>query len=166
MFPFFLGDLVELPVTLAQDHTLWEILRLSGIGVWTTKVDWIADVGGLVNVIVHPDYVDRPERVAQYEALLAHLAGQAGGWHALPRDVAAWWRRRAELRVERDGDGRPVVTGADRSGATVAHARDEGGRIVIEPGGSADVPVQQLAEDATDGDGAAPDEHGDAAFQA
>ena len=27
IFPFFLGDLVELPITLVQDHTMWEILR-------------------------------------------------------------------------------------------------------------------------------------------
>ena len=27
IFPFFLGDLVELPITLVQDHTMLEILR-------------------------------------------------------------------------------------------------------------------------------------------
>jgi hypothetical protein len=29
ILPYFLGDLVELPITLVQDHTLWEILGQS-----------------------------------------------------------------------------------------------------------------------------------------
>ncbi len=30
IFPFFLDDLVELPITLVQDHTMWEILLRAG----------------------------------------------------------------------------------------------------------------------------------------
>src|SRR5439155_27005336 len=88
ILPFRLGDVVELPITLVQDHTMWEILREPGIERWLHKSDWIMRNHGLINVIVHPDYVVDPARLALYDRFLAHLAAQDGGWHALPRDVA------------------------------------------------------------------------------
>src|SRR4051794_27583712 len=102
IWPYEFGDVIELPITLIQDHTMWEILRRDDIALWTDKAQWVAERNGLVNVIVHPDYLDRPERLAAYEQLLAFLRGLSGSWHALPRDVAAWWRDRRELRIEGD----------------------------------------------------------------
>lgn len=93
--PFFLGDLVELPITLVQDHTLWEILREDTIDLWTSKSDWIIANGGLINLITHPDYLDTPARLRMYEEFLDYLSQQSEGWYALPREVAAWWRARA-----------------------------------------------------------------------
>jgi peptidoglycan/xylan/chitin deacetylase (PgdA/CDA1 family) len=98
ILPFFLGEMVELPITLVQDHTLWEILREDTIELWTSKSEWIAENGGLVNLITHPDYLDRPSRLRMYEEFLEYLAAQDGCWHALPREVAAWWRTREEMR--------------------------------------------------------------------
>ena len=132
IFPFMIGDTVELPVTLAQDHTLFEILRHRDIDIWTRKAGWIAEHHGLVNVIVHPDYTGDPERLELYDRLLAFLAAQEGGWHALPREVAEWWRLRTGLRCEGDGaDARVVGPGAER--AAVAYARPDGERVVIGP---------------------------------
>jgi peptidoglycan/xylan/chitin deacetylase (PgdA/CDA1 family) len=97
ILPFFLGDVVELPITLPQDHTMFELLRERDIALWRRKAAWIAEHGGLVTVLVHPDYALTADRLAHYEELLAFLASLDGGWHALPREVAAWWRRRAPL---------------------------------------------------------------------
>jgi peptidoglycan/xylan/chitin deacetylase (PgdA/CDA1 family) len=132
ILPFFIGDLVELPVTMAQDHTLFEILRHRDIAVWREKADWIAAHHGLVNVIVHPDYMLTADRLARYEELLDHLTALEGGWHALPRDVAAWWRARRDLRVE-GGDGRLGVAGPGAERASVALARPDGDGVAIEP---------------------------------
>jgi len=99
ILPFFLGDLVELPITLPQDHTLFELLREPDIALWRQKAAWIAEHGGLVTVLVHPDYALTADRLRHYEELLAFLGGLDGGWHALPRDVARWWRRRAALEA-------------------------------------------------------------------
>lgn len=126
IFPYFLGDLVELPITLVQDHTLWEILRRDSIELWTQKAEWIAEHHGLVNIIVHPDYVVAEERLAAYEGFLAFLRGlldRRGGWHALPRDVAAWWRRRAALSVQ---------AAEDDPEAAVAWVSERDGQLVIE----------------------------------
>jgi peptidoglycan/xylan/chitin deacetylase (PgdA/CDA1 family) len=126
--PYFLDDLVELPITLVQDHTLFEILRADSIEHWTQKSDWLIEHNGLVNLITHPDYLDTPRRLRMYEEFLEYLAAQEGGWHALPRDVAQWWRTRAELRcVEDDGGARIVGPGAERATLTWARCGDGDG---------------------------------------
>jgi peptidoglycan/xylan/chitin deacetylase (PgdA/CDA1 family) len=107
ILPYFLDELVELPITLPHDFTLFELLRAPDITVWREKAGWIADHGGLVNVLVHPDYARTPERLRHYEELLQFLAELPGGWHALPREVAAWWRRRS---AELDGSTGPPTS--------------------------------------------------------
>jgi Polysaccharide deacetylase len=115
--PYFLGDLVELPITLPQDHTLFELLREPDIALWRRKAAWLADHGGLVTVLVHPDYALSDERLRHYDELLTFLRGLEGGWHALPRDVARWWRARADLET---------------AGAANGWATERDGVIVIE----------------------------------
>jgi peptidoglycan/xylan/chitin deacetylase (PgdA/CDA1 family) len=132
IWPYFLGDLVELPITMPQDHTLFEILREPSIRLWVEKADWIRRNHGLVNVIVHQDYMLSEDRLEHYEGLLAHLIAQPDGWHALPRDVAEWWRVRAALE-----DGGEVATDQGRASAlaaraTTAYARKEGDEVVFE----------------------------------
>jgi GT2 family glycosyltransferase len=131
ILPYFLDDLVELPITLVQDHTLWEILQETSIGRWTEKSDWIAAKGGLINLITHPDYLDTPARLRMYEEFLEYLAARRDGWYPLPRDVATWWRARAGLRCVEDSEGAQIVgDGAER--ASLLWARAEGDGVVLE----------------------------------
>lgn len=139
ILPYFLGELVELPVTMVQDHTLWEILRRSDIELWRRKGDWIAANGGLINVIVHPDYVLSEPRLALYEELLRYLRAlieRADGWHDLPREVASWWRARAQMSVL-DTDGAPRLWAGTGAGswaerACLAWASEAGGEVIVE----------------------------------
>jgi hypothetical protein len=117
--PFMFGDVVELPITLVQDHTLFEILREPGIESWTRKAGWIMDHLGLINLITHPDYLISPERLDAYERFLVWLRERQGGWQALPRDVARWWRSRDLLA-------------GDAPFASTARARLDGDELVIE----------------------------------
>jgi peptidoglycan/xylan/chitin deacetylase (PgdA/CDA1 family) len=134
-FPFFNGDTVELPVTLVQDHTHWEILGKESIELWPPKIEWLREVHGLVNPIVHPDYLLTDERLGLYDELITHLRGLEGGWHALPRDVARWWRTRSALTLEAGPGGDVSVRGGAEAGATVAFAREDEGRVVFETSG-------------------------------
>jgi hypothetical protein len=129
IFPFFIDDLVELPITLVQDLTMWELLRRPGIDLWLEKSAWIRDHHGLVNLDSHPDYLIEQDRLDLYDQFLGWLTQQEGGWHALPRDVASWWKDRATMEADPDGVG---VAGADGWDATVAHAREAGGAIVYD----------------------------------
>lgn len=129
IMPYFYGDVVELPITLTQDHTVFEILRSPGIDLWRRKTEWLRANRGLVNLIVHPDYVVEQRYLDRYEAFLAHLAGLEDGWRALPRDVARWWREREGLSVGADGR----IAGRSTFAATVARASERDGRLVVEP---------------------------------
>lgn len=103
IWPYFCGRFVELPYTLPQDSTLFELLGECGPSIWLDKLSFITRHRGMALVNVHPDYIFKERsRTRAYETLLAK-ARESGCWNALPKDVACWWR-------ERDGfgdDGHP-----------------------------------------------------------
>jgi peptidoglycan/xylan/chitin deacetylase (PgdA/CDA1 family) len=132
IWPFFLGDLVELPITMVQDHTLFEILRETSIRRWVQKSEWLARNHGLVNVLVHPDYLLSDRRLDLYEQLLSHLTGLSGGWHALPHEVASWWRTRACLERGREANIDSAAIAGPTVRASTAYARKEGEEIVFD----------------------------------
>jgi peptidoglycan/xylan/chitin deacetylase (PgdA/CDA1 family) len=134
ILPFFLGDMVELPISLVQDHTMWEILGHETIELWTRKSDWVIDNCGLINLITHPDYLDTPARLRMYEEYLDYLNRQDDGWHALPREVAEWWRVRAGLRCVEDGDGARIEgKGAERARLAWAGFQEDHVVLQMEP---------------------------------
>ncbi|MDB6172535.1 MAG: hypothetical protein JWL59_1846 [Chthoniobacteraceae bacterium] len=89
---------MELPYTLAQDSTLFLVLKEQGINVWKQKFDWLAEHGGMALLNVHPDYINFEAgryqngefSVAHYRAFLEYVRTFPSGeyWHALPRDIA------------------------------------------------------------------------------
>jgi peptidoglycan/xylan/chitin deacetylase (PgdA/CDA1 family) len=139
IFPFFIGNLVELPITLVQDHTLWEILDDESIDRWVEKAEWVASNHGLVQLLVHPDYLLSDERLALYDSFLEWLSAldrDGSGWHALPGEVAEWWRQRATLSCTQDGNGEARIEGGPGAGrATVGWARkDASGEVALQLG--------------------------------
>jgi hypothetical protein len=63
VMPYFVGGLLELPVTTTQDYTLFHILRDYKADLWKTQIELIMEKHGLLSFIVHPDYVTTdPER--------------------------------------------------------------------------------------------------------
>lgn len=139
IFPYLLGSIVELPITMVQDHTLWEILREPNIDTWKRKGDWLIAQHGLINVIIHPDYVRSRRRLALYGELLAYLCERVdadSGWHALPRAVAEWWKARERLRVvEEQGIvriGADPEAGGWTERASVAWASERNGSIAFD----------------------------------
>lgn len=93
--PFALSEIcIELPVTIWQDFTLFEELQMDDIAVWRSQIDAVYAAGGLINMIVHPDYMVGVRRLGHYEALLDHLVGKDGLWITTPSQVAEWERSR------------------------------------------------------------------------
>jgi hypothetical protein len=133
VMPYFSGELVELPLTTAQDYSLFHILGEYSIDRWKQQLDTIASSNGLATFIVHPDYVIDPRARAVYENLLRYLSEYCAAariWQPLPRDAARWWRERSRMRIERSsGSWRVVGPGSER--ARVAFARIEEGRLDV-----------------------------------
>jgi hypothetical protein len=111
VFPFFISDMIELPYTLPQDHTLLHVLRRDPLAIWTEKVRWISSIGGMVLVLTHPDYCGMPPDLYKYEELLTRLRTIEHSWCALPSEVAGWWRRRSTLKLFIE-NGQPVIHGS------------------------------------------------------
>jgi peptidoglycan/xylan/chitin deacetylase (PgdA/CDA1 family) len=94
---------VEIPYTLPQDHCLFAILKEKSVKIWIEKLDWIAENGGMVRLNTHPDYMnfDGPPLgleeypASHYRDFLEYIKTKYKGqyWHALPRDLAAFWRK-------------------------------------------------------------------------
>lgn len=107
--PFFNGDVVELPLTLPQDHTLFVILREKDESAWIRKAEFLRARGGLAMMDTHPDYLIDKEIFGAYSRFLDYFSSDATAWKALPRDVSAWWRRRAASSLVFDGRDWQVV---------------------------------------------------------
>lgn len=95
LWPFSIGRFLELPYTLVQDYTLTAVLKQTTPEVWLKKVDFIRSYSGLALVNAHPDYLKSPPSWQLYEAFLRAMRRRADFWHALPREVARWWRARS-----------------------------------------------------------------------
>jgi hypothetical protein len=131
VMPYFVGNILELPVTTTQDYTLFHILRDYSIELWKQQMEIIMGKHGLISFIVHPDYIIEPRHRRVYEALLAYLCRvreENGLWIATPGEVSRWWRQRAQMRLLRSGDGwRIEGPGSER--ACLAYAVLDGSRL-------------------------------------
>jgi hypothetical protein len=136
--PFFIEQMVELPLTLPQDHTLFEILGHTDGRVWREKAAALRDRGGMVLMIAHPDYVGCPGMLDAWRDLLAQFADDDAVWHALPREVSTWWRRRAATSVEwRDGAWRARGPAAPDAEVRFAGRAPAAATIPPQPGAPA-----------------------------
>jgi hypothetical protein len=140
VFPFFLGNMVELPLTTTQDYSLFNILNDYSIRIWQMQIACIRKNNGLISFIVHPDYMRDASARSVYAELLEHLCvlrSNRQTWIALPNEIAAWWRLRSQLSlVEANGQWRIVGEGSDR--ARLAYAAIDNDRLTYE----LEVPVE------------------------
>lgn len=134
VFPFFNGKMLELPVTMAQDYSLFHILNDYSIGVWKEQISLIQEKHGIMQMIVHPDYVIENRAREVYTELLSYLSelrDRGETWIALPGEAAAWWRLRSELELVNDA-GSWTIQGEGRERARIAYATIIDGRIAYE----------------------------------
>jgi hypothetical protein len=72
-------------------------------------------------LLVHPDYVAHPGVLPAFRRFLDRYMDDPTAWQALPREVSAWWRRRAASRLEPEPGGWRIV-GPAADEATVRYA--------------------------------------------
>jgi glycosyltransferase involved in cell wall biosynthesis/peptidoglycan/xylan/chitin deacetylase (PgdA/CDA1 family) len=124
IFPFWvtgrIGNhgYVELPYTLPQDFLLFILMQYDNINIWKAKLDWIAEHGGMVLLITHPDYISFSDNktgkyeypVKYYEEFLQYIKTKYTGlyWHALPRDAAGFCSDRFKRRSKDEKEAKRV----------------------------------------------------------
>ncbi len=87
-----------MPYTLAQDSTLYLLMREKNYNIWQTKLEWIIKNEGMALINVHPDYLDFNDTNGKFEEFpikyyldfLKYIKTNYSDqyWNALPRDVA------------------------------------------------------------------------------
>ena len=135
VMPYFIGKILELPVTTIQDYMLFNLLGEKSIELWKVQIASILNRKGLVNFIVHPDYLIDEEIASLYKKLLSHLAeirSHGMTWFAVPAEVDAWWRQRSQMRLVAANGGQWKVEGKGAERAVVGYARNVEGRLVYE----------------------------------
>jgi hypothetical protein len=132
VFPYFIGNILELPVTTTQDYSLFHVLGDFSIGLWKKQLSLIMARHGLASFIVHPDYIQAPKTLDVYKQLLRYLGElreEKKVWAALPREVNRWWRARSRMSLRRE-NGNWVVRGEGSERARIAYARIVNDRLV------------------------------------
>ncbi len=110
IWPYFLKETLEIPMTMPQDHTLFVILKHNNIDTWKKKADWIIANGGMIVINTHPDYLLNPKIFSYYREFLGYLGSTRGGWMARMVEINDWWRAREKSRLVR-GDSGYVIEG-------------------------------------------------------
>jgi hypothetical protein len=131
VLPYFIGDILEIPLTTTQDYSLFNLLDQFSIDLWLSQLDIIRNSHGIATFNIHPDYITAKVERAVYERLLQHLAEtriSQNVWHALPGEVDRWWRDRANMRiVKREGSYK--IEGSSCERAVLAYARLDGEKL-------------------------------------
>ena len=74
ILPFFIGKILELPLTTTQDYSLFHILNNFSLDLWKRQIGLIREKYGLISFIIHPDYIIEKRARSTYEKLLDYLA--------------------------------------------------------------------------------------------
>jgi hypothetical protein len=131
VMPYFVGGLLELPVTMTQDYSLFHILNDNSIDLWKQQSELVMQKHGLMNFIVHPDYITESQERRTYDTLLSYLSqlrSERKVWIPLPREVDQWWRQRSQMRIVRRGD-EWRIEGPGHERAQLAYASEKNGKI-------------------------------------
>jgi hypothetical protein len=129
VFPYFIGKILELPLTTIQDYSLFHVLGDYSIELWKKQIERITERHGLISFITHPDYLLQPRSMEVYKALLAHLSNlqrEKKVWISRPGDINRWWRERNAMRLVRE-NGKWSIQGEGRQRARIglAHIQDD-----------------------------------------
>jgi peptidoglycan/xylan/chitin deacetylase (PgdA/CDA1 family) len=95
IWPFTIGRFLELPYTMPQDCTLFNVLGKESTAIWQEKIAFIKKCNGMALMLVHPDYSGKGAAWQHYADFLQDVRAAGDYWHALPREAAAWWKARS-----------------------------------------------------------------------
>lgn len=133
VMPYFVGKVLEIPVTMTQDYSLFHILKDYSTTLWEQQIELIMEKHGLINMIAHPDYLTGDRERNLYQALLAHLSRlrqQRQLWITTPGEVNRWWRERAEMTIV-ESNGQLHIEGRGKERARIAYATEKDGRLEL-----------------------------------
>lgn len=134
VMPFFVDDVLELPLTTTQDYSLFNILEDYSIDLWKRQIRTILDGHGLISFNIHPDYICDDRSLGAFTALLRHLAALREEKRIVmmsPGEADRWWRERHQMSIHAR-NGRLQIEGPNHGRARIALARLTDGGLHYE----------------------------------
>lgn len=131
VMPFFVRNILEIPLTTSQDHSVFHTLQDYSIELWKKQVAIILKRNGLISFLTHPDYLIDLKPRGVYDSLLTYLrkiCDLHNVWHALPGEVDRWWRARSRMKIIQTQAGWKIE-GPDAQRARIAYASLEDDRV-------------------------------------
>ncbi|MGB2637113.1 MAG: hypothetical protein WAM58_24505 [Candidatus Acidiferrum sp.] len=151
VMPFFVRNILEIPLTTSQDHSVFNTLEQYSIELWKKQISVLLKRNGLISFLTHPDYLIDLKPRGVYDSLLAYLrkiCDRHNVWHALPGELDRWWRARNHMKIVNTGEGWKIE-GPESHRARIAYAHLDGDRLeyTVEDSAAAepDVPSQVQA---------------------
>ena len=93
VFPLILNDLVEIPISITQDHQLLYVLGLTAketLAEWFSLMTIIKEIGGCSVPLSHPEYgLFDPGNISMYEDFLGCISSDSDGWITTPARLVA-----------------------------------------------------------------------------
>src|SRR5260370_42069774 len=102
VMPYFIGKVLELPLTATQDYSLFHILNDYSLDLWKKQLALIREKYGLMSFTAHPDYLISQRARMVYEALIDYLReiiSQDKYWQALLGDDDRWMRSHSQYNI-------------------------------------------------------------------
>jgi len=131
VMPYFVRNILEIPLTTSQDYSLFQILNDYSIDLWKEQTSLIHKRNGLISFISHPDYLIEARARSVYVKLLGYLQDMARReriWVTVPGEIDKWWRARNEMKLVASGSDW-VIEGPEKERARIAYAVLEKGRV-------------------------------------
>ena len=73
VMPYFVGDVLEIPLTTTQDYMMFHLLNDYSLDLWRMQTEAIMQKNGMVSFLIHPDYVIEKRARDVYLDLLGFL---------------------------------------------------------------------------------------------
>ncbi len=141
VFPLEIEGVVEMPVSLPQDHQLLRVRNLSPAQTGDTLIrasKWVREIGGLCTLLVHPDYdYGMESHGTEYSRILQSFRDDSSCDMLTLGEAADWWSFRSSAQLDDSDDGLKVrspapderikdleiqlVTSYDTHGFTIEH---------------------------------------------
>src|SRR3989441_6127427 len=114
IFPFYTNNILEIPVSLPQDH---QLIRVAGekpsaaVNLLLKLATWIRGVGGACILLIHPDYeFAEAENKQEYERLLESFRSDPECDIMTLGEMSEWWKTRKEARIETNDNKVSIIS--------------------------------------------------------
>jgi predicted ATP-grasp superfamily ATP-dependent carboligase len=124
IMPYFIGKILEIPLTTSQDYSLFYILGKNSIETWRMQLELIIEKHGLASFNIHPDYLVEEKARKVFANLLEYLSQircERRVWMALSGEADRWWRQRSAMRLMKQENGWRIE-GDGKERARIAYA--------------------------------------------